>query len=101
MGADFTFAKFPYFDMGDDAREHFRTMIDNLDEDQLNEWEEWHGEPLDKEDLLALVSLVSSLSSALLIFSAKIFLPYSLPRFSSTSAAAKRTASIFSISLIK
>jgi hypothetical protein len=54
MGADFTFAKFPYFDMGDDAREHFRTMIDNLDEDQLNEWEEWHGEPLDKEDLLAV-----------------------------------------------
>jgi len=34
MGADFTFAKFPYFDMGDDAREDFRRMLDESDQDQ-------------------------------------------------------------------
>ena len=63
MGADFTFSKFPYFDMGDDAREDFRTMIDNLNEDQLSEWEDWYGEPLDKEDLLEDIEQACGLCS--------------------------------------
>jgi hypothetical protein len=63
VGADFTFSKFPYFDMGDNAREDFRSAINSLDEDQLSEWEEWYGEPLDKEDLLEDIEQACGLCS--------------------------------------
>ena len=48
MGADFTFATFPYFDMTDDRRERFRELIVNLPDSETDEFQEWFG--LDDED---------------------------------------------------
>ena len=48
MGADFTFATFPYFDMTDDRRERFRELIMNLPTSETNEFLEWYG--LDEDD---------------------------------------------------
>jgi hypothetical protein len=48
MGADFTFATFPYFDMTEDRRERFRELIMNLPTSETNEFLEWYG--LDEDD---------------------------------------------------
>ena len=48
MGADFTFATFPYFDMTDDRRERFRELVVNLPDSETDEFQEWFG--LDDED---------------------------------------------------
>jgi len=48
MGADFTFATFPYFDMTDDRRERFTELLNNLSPEQTVEFQEWFG--LDDED---------------------------------------------------
>ena len=48
MGADFTFATFPYFDMTDDRRERFTELLNNLSPEQTAEFQEWFG--LDDED---------------------------------------------------
>ena len=48
MGADFTLATFPYFDMTDDRRERFRELIVNLPASETDEFQEWYG--LDEED---------------------------------------------------
>ena len=48
MGADFTLATFPYFDMTDDRRERFRELIVNLPDSETDEFQEWFG--LDDED---------------------------------------------------
>ena len=48
MGADFTLATFPYFDMTEDRRERFRELIVNLPDSETDEFQEWYG--LDDED---------------------------------------------------
>ena len=48
MGADFTLATFPYFDMTDDRRERFRELIVNLPASETDEFQDWYG--LDDED---------------------------------------------------
>ena len=48
MGADFTLATFPYFDMTDDRRERFRELIVNLPASETDEFQEWYG--LDEDD---------------------------------------------------
>jgi len=48
MGADFTFATFPYFDMTDDRRERFTELLNNLSPEQTSEFQDWFG--LDDED---------------------------------------------------
>ena len=48
MGADFTLATFPYFDMTDDRRERFTELLNNLSPEQTDEFQEWFG--LDDED---------------------------------------------------
>jgi len=48
MGADFTFATFPYFDMTDDRRERFTELLNNLSPEQTAEFQDWFG--LDDED---------------------------------------------------
>ena len=48
MGADFTLATFPYFDMTDDRRERFRELIINLPASETDEFQEWYG--LDEDD---------------------------------------------------
>ena len=59
MGADFTLATFPYFDMTDDRRERFRELIINLPASETDEFQEWYG--LDDEesyDILEDLSLI-------------------------------------------
>ena len=48
MGADFTLATFPYFEMTEDRRERFRELIVNLPASETDEFQEWYG--LDEED---------------------------------------------------
>jgi len=48
VGADFTFATFPYFDMTDERRESFRESIANLTKNEIDEFQEWYG--LDEDD---------------------------------------------------
>ena len=43
MGADFTLATFPYFDMTDDRRERFTELLNNLSSEQIDEFQEWYG----------------------------------------------------------
>jgi len=55
MGADFTFATFPYFDMTDERRESFRESIANLTKNEIDEFQEWYGlddDDYDTEELL-------------------------------------------------
>ncbi|NCX25009.1 MAG: hypothetical protein EBX13_04440 [Proteobacteria bacterium] len=55
MGADFTFATFPYFDMTDERRESFRESIANLTKSEIDEFQEWYGlddDDYDTEELL-------------------------------------------------
>jgi len=55
VGADFTFATFPYFDMTDERRESFRESIANLTKNEIDEFQEWYGlddDDYDTEELL-------------------------------------------------
>jgi len=55
MGADFTFATFPYFEMTDERRESFRDSIANLTKNEIEEFKEWYGfdeDDYDAEELL-------------------------------------------------
>lgn len=55
MGADFTFATFPYFDMTDERRESFRESIASLTKNEIDEFQEWYGlddDDYDTEELL-------------------------------------------------
>jgi hypothetical protein len=61
MGADFTFATFPYFDMTDDRRERFRELIVNLPASETDEFQEWYG--LDDEDY-SLEELLEDIESS-------------------------------------
>ncbi len=61
MGADFTLATFPYFDMTDDRRERFRELIVNLPDSETDEFQEWYG--LDDEDY-SLEELLEDIESS-------------------------------------
>ena len=61
MGADFTLATFPYFDMTDDRRERFRELIINLPASETDEFQEWYG--LDDEDY-SLEQLLEDIESS-------------------------------------
>jgi hypothetical protein len=55
VGADFTFATFPYFDMTDERRESFRESIASLTKNEIDEFQEWYGlddDDYDTEELL-------------------------------------------------
>ena len=61
MGADFTLATFPYFDMTDDRRERFRELIVNLPASETDEFQDWYG--LDDEDY-SLEKLIEDIESS-------------------------------------
>lgn len=61
MGADFTLATFPYFDMTDDRRERFRELIVNLPASETDEFQDWYG--LDDEDY-SLEKLLEDIESS-------------------------------------
>ena len=61
MGADFTLATFPYFEMTDDRRERFRELIVNLPASETDEFQEWYG--LDDEDY-SLEQLLQDIESS-------------------------------------
>ena len=58
MGADFTLATFPYFDMTDDRRERFRELIVNLPASETDEFQEWYG--LDDEESYDILEDIES-----------------------------------------
>ena len=58
MGADFTLATFPYFDMTDDRRERFRDLIINLPASETDEFQEWYG--LDDEESYDILEDIES-----------------------------------------
>ena len=62
MGADFTLATFPYFDMTDDRRERFRELIVNLPASETDEFQEWYG--LDDEESYNLEKLLEDIESS-------------------------------------
>ena len=62
MGADFTLATFPYFDMTDDRRERFSELIMNLPASETDEFLEWHG--LDDEDSFHPADLLEDIETA-------------------------------------
>ena len=62
MGADFTLATFPYFDMTDDRRERFRELIVNLPASETDEFQDWYG--LDDEESYNLEELLDDIESA-------------------------------------
>tara|TARA_R110002110_G_scaffold247991_1_gene464169 strand:- start:876 stop:1256 length:381 start_codon:yes stop_codon:yes gene_type:complete len=62
MGADFTLATFPYFDMTDDRRERFRDLIINLPASETDEFQEWYGGD-DEESYDILEDIESSCST--------------------------------------
>ena len=62
MGADFTLATFPYFDMTDDRRERFRDLIINLPVSETDEFQEWYGGD-DEESYDILEDIESSCST--------------------------------------
>ena len=62
MGADFTLATFPYFDMTDDRRERFRELIVNLPASETDEFQDWYG--LDDEDAYNLEELLDDIETA-------------------------------------
>ena len=61
MGADFTLATFPYFDMTEDRRERFRELIVNLPASETDEFQDWYG--LDDEDY-SLEELLQDIETA-------------------------------------
>ena len=62
MGADFTLATFPYFDMTDDRRERFRELIVNLPASETDEFQEWYG--LDDEESYNSEELLEDIESS-------------------------------------
>ena len=62
MGADFTLATFPYFDMTDDRRERFRELIVNLPASETDEFQDWYG--LDGDEDCSLEDLLDSIETA-------------------------------------
>ena len=62
MGADFTLATFPYFDMTDDRRERFRELIVNLPASETDEFQDWFG--LDGDEDCSLEDLLDDIESA-------------------------------------
>ena len=65
MGADFTLATFPYFDMTDDRRERFRELIMNLPASETDEFQEWYGyDRLDDEESYNLEELLQDIESS-------------------------------------
>ena len=62
MGADFTLATFPYFDMTDDRRERFTELLNNLSPEQTDEFQEWYG--LDDEDSFHPADLLEDIETA-------------------------------------
>ena len=67
MGADFTLATFPYFDMTDDRRERFRELIVNLPASETDEFQDWYGldfeRPAEEEDY-SLEELLQDIESS-------------------------------------
>ena len=62
MGADFTLATFPYFEMTDDRRERFRELIVNLPASETDEFQEWYG--LDGDEDCSLEDLLDDIESS-------------------------------------
>ena len=62
MGADFTLATFPYFDMTDDRRERFTELLNNLSPEQTDEFQEWYG--FDEEDSFHPADLLEDIETA-------------------------------------
>ena len=62
MGADFTLATFPYFDMTDDRRERFRELIVNLPASETDEFQDWYG--LDDEESYNIEELLEDIESS-------------------------------------
>ena len=62
MGADFTFATFPYFHMTEDRLERFRELIMNLPVSETNEFLEWYG--LGDEDSFHPTDLLEDIETA-------------------------------------
>ena len=62
MGADFTLATFPYFDMTDDRRERFRELIVNLPASETDEFQDWFG--LDDDDSFHPADLLEDIEDA-------------------------------------
>jgi hypothetical protein len=62
MGADFTLATFPYFDMTDDRRERFRELIVNLPASETDEFQDWYG--LDGDEDCSLEDLLDDIESS-------------------------------------
>ena len=67
MGADFTLATFPYFDMTDNRRERFRELIVNLPASETDEFQDWYGldfeRPAEEEDY-SLEELLQDIESS-------------------------------------
>lgn len=62
MGADFTFATFPYFDMTDDRRQRFADLVENLPQEVTDEYMEWFG--LDEEECVSLEDFLDDIQIA-------------------------------------
>lgn len=62
MGADFTLATFPYFEMTDDRRERFTELLNNLSPKQTDEFQEWYG--LDDEDSFHPADLLEDIENS-------------------------------------
>ena len=62
MGADFTLATFPYFDMTDDRRERFRELIVNLPASETDEFQDCFG--LDGDEDCSLEDLLDNIETA-------------------------------------
>ena len=62
MGADFTLATFPYFDMTDDRRERFGELIVNLPASETDEFQDWFG--LDGDEDCSLEDLLDDIETA-------------------------------------
>ena len=62
MGADFTLATFPYFDMTDDRRERFSELIVNLPASETDEFQDWYG--LDGDEDCSLEDLLDDIESS-------------------------------------
>ena len=62
MGADFTLATFPYFDMTDDRRQRFADLVENLPQEETDEYMEWFG--LDEEECVSLEDFLDDIETA-------------------------------------
>ena len=62
MGADFTFATFPYFDMTEDRRQQFADLVENLPQEVTDEYMEWFG--LDEEECVGLEDFLDDIEAA-------------------------------------